>query len=852
MKLIFRQLARTPGFTALAILVLAIGIGANAAIFTALQAVAFRPLRVERPQELVALFDGDKIKKSGYHGFSYPNYRDLRERTTTLAGIAAHQLTMVGLAEGESTRRIFADLITSNYFSVMGASLALGRGFRPEDEDPAQVAPVAILNHQFWKKQGGDPGMVGRTLSLNGRTFTIIGVAAPGFNGTSVIFGPDVWVPLGMSDTLVTGIFNEGDTKLADRRSRKLIPIARLAPGRTMSDANAELAVLSAQLETAYPDENKDRAVSAAQVPRASVTTNPTQEGFGGAAILLFAMSGVILLIACLNVANMLLARGAARRKEFAIRFALGGQRANVVRQLLGEGFVLALAGGALGFVLAAWANQLLLKSVTLIFPIALSLDMSPDPAGFIATFFICLLATLLAALGPAWKSTRADLVSDLKDQSGEDRGGALHGWRAFVAPRNVLVILQVALSLGLLTVAGLFTRSAVRAASANPGFHVDSGAVLDLDPGLIGYDEAKGRDFYDRLVSRIASIPGVEAVSVAGEVPFGDIIIGRDLRAASTDGKAPAAPISGHYNIIGPDYFKAVGQSLLRGRVFNISEMPRGEAAQVAIVDEALGAKLWPGQDPIGRYIEIVQEKTAANTDGGMHIERNPKDARALNKSLLVVGVAPTIRHNIFEESPEGTCYVPFGFDYQTSYSVHAKLATRSGSEAEGAALRAIRGATREIDANVPVLRFKTLRQYFDDSFGLWATRIGALIFACFGAAALFLAIAGLYGVKAYVVSRRTREIGIRMALGADNRNVVWLIVKQGLQLTLVGLALGMPLALLAGKVMSSGLYQVSAFDPIVLVLVPALLLAVALVASWIPARRATRINPVEALRSE
>ncbi len=691
-----------------------------------------------------------------------------------------------------------------------------------------------------------------KTLVLNGRTFTIIGVAAPGFSGTSVLFGPDVWAPLGMVDTLANSIMNEDDSKLADRRSRKLVPIARLAPGRTMEDANAELAVLSAQLEAAYPEENKDRAVTAAKVPRVSVTTSPAVESFGAAAVLLFAMSGVVLLIACLNVANMLLARGAARRKEFAIRLALGGQRSNVIRQLLGEGFVLALAGGALGFVLAMWANQLLLQSVTLIFPITLSLDTRPDFSAFVVTFFICLLAMLLAAFGPAWKSSRTDLVTDLKDQAGEDRGGALHGWRSFMAPRNVLVIIQVALSLGLLSVAGLFTRSAFRATTANPGFNVASGVVIDVDPGLIGYDEAKGRDFFDRLVPRLAAVPGVEAVSVAGEVPFGDISLGRDFRAASTDGKALAAPISAHYNIIGPDYFKAVGQSLLRGRAFTVSEMPQSESAQVAIVDEALAAKLFPGQDAVGRYLEIVQDKSAAANDGGLHVERSPKDRRTMNKTLLIVGISPTIRHNIFEESPEGTCYVPFGFDYQSAYSIHAKLNAQPGSAAEASALRAIRAAVREVDANVPVLRFKTLRQFFDDSFGLWATRIGAFIFACFGLAALFLAVVGLYGVKSYVVSRRTREIGIRMALGADNGRLVWLIVKQGLQLTLVGLLLGAPLALVAGRVMSAGLYQISAFDPVVLTLVPLVLLAVASLASWIPARRATRVNPVEALRAE
>ena len=851
LKLIFRQLGRAPGFTALAILVLALGIGANATIFTMINALVFRQLPVERPQELVGLYDGDKIKKANYRSFSYPGYRDLRERVTTFAGIAAHNIALVGFGEQDTTRRILADLVSANYFSVMGAPLSMGRGFRPEDEDPAQVAPVVILSHQFWTRQGADAAAVGRTLMVNGRPLTIIGVAAAGFSGTSIMFGPDIWVPLGMSDTLSNSFANESDTKLADRKGRRLMLIGRLAPGRTMADANAELAVVSAQFETAFPDESKDRAITAASLPHVGVSTSPMRENLGAVAALFFAMSGVVLLIACLNLANMLLARGAARRKEFAIRLALGGQRSDVVRQLLGEGLVLALCGGIVGLVLAIWANQLLIRSFATVMPFTLTLDLRPDLAVFLATFFFCLLATVLAALGPAWKATRSDLVTDLKDQAGEDRGGAMHGWRAFLAPRNLLVIVQVALSLALLTAAGLFTRSAVRAASANPGFHVESGVLIDLDPSLIGYDEAKGRDIYGRLVARLAALPGVEAVSLAGEVPFGEISLGRSYRAASTDGHAAAPPISAHYNIIGRDYFKAVGQTLLRGRPFNSSEMTRGEAADVAILDDALAAKLWPGGDPVGRYVEIVQQATD-QPEGGVRIERRPDDKASTNKPLLVVGVSPTIRHSIFEESPEGTCYVPFGRDYQASMSIHVKMNARAGSDAEAAAVRSIRTAIRELDERVPVLRLKTLRQFLADSLGLWATRIGAYVFTAFGLAALFLAVIGLYGVKSYVVSRRTREIGIRMALGADHAKLVWLIVKQGLQMTLLGLAIGTPIALLAGKVMSNGLYQVSAFDPVVWILVPTLLLAVALLASWVPARRATRVNPVDALRSE
>ncbi len=851
MKSALRQLFLRPGFSALAILVLALGIGANAAIFGLLDAILFRPLPNDRPSEIVGLYDGDKVKKSSYRGISFPNYESVKERVTTLSGVAAYNLAMVGLTEGESTRRVFGGLVTANFFQVMGAPVSLGRGFRVEDDDPSKTTPVVVVSYSYWKRIGGDVSALGREITLNGKVFTIIGVAREGFTGTSVLFGPEFWLPMGQFNALATDLLSNAGLDLRDRNNHRLLALGRLAPGRSLAEANTELAVISAQLESAFPGENKERLFSAAPTSRISISTSPMQDPLGPVSGVLFAMSGIVLLVACLNVANMLLARGEARRKEFAIRSALGAQRGAVVKQLLLEGLVLALVGGAGGLGLAIVANKILIYELSGAVPFTISLQTSPRPVIFFATFAFCVLATLLAGLGPAWKASRADVANDLKDNAGDDRGSLLRGIRSLLAARNLLVILQVALSLALLTVAGLFTRGAIKAAQADPGFKVASGAIIEVDPNLVGYDEARGRDVYARLLTRLAAAPGVRAVGLAGSAPFGEFTLMRGVRATGNDGKAPAEAIDAHYRMASTDYFASVGLTLLRGRTFTSAEMVSGEAAAVVIIDEALAKKLWPGEDPIGRTLQIKRNDERKD-EGSPQPDGRPKVDRAIDRPLTVVGIAPPVRDSLFEHSAPGTCYIPLGADYQSQNIVHVLLATPSGSEAEAAMLQTLRREVRAVDERLPVLKLKTLQRYFSESILLWFVRVGAVLFGVFGGAALFLAVIGLYGVKSYVVTRRSREIGIRMALGAGRAGILRMILREGLLLTGAGIALGLPIALGAGIVVSAALYDVKAYDPLVLVIIPLVLTGVAAIACYLPARRATLVNPVEALRAQ
>ncbi len=850
MKHVLRQFTHSPGFSALAVLILAIGIGANVAMFSLVHALLLRPLPVDRPAELVSVYNGDKVRKDLYRGVSYPNYLDLRGQVRSLSGLAAFTIAMVGVADGADTRRVFATLVSANYFAVLGAPPALGRAFRPEDEDPTTAARSIILSHSYWQRSGADPNILGQLLKLNGHSFTIVGVAREKFTGASILISPDFWVPLGQSDLLTNDFFRDSGEKLTERRSHKLMLCGRRAPGSTLEDVNAELGVISVRLADAFPDANRDFIFTAGLVPRLGVSTAPENQAPDGIPSFLLSLSVAVLLIACLNLANMMLARGTARRKEIAIRQALGGTRAQIVRQFLAEGLILSLAGGALGLLIAVWGMSFLVATVVALVPFNVSLDVLPDAWVFAVTLLFCVLATAVFALGPALKTSRTELVSDLKEQGAEDRGSVVRGWRSLLAPRNLLVLGQVALSLVLLAIAALFVRSAFQATNAEPGFNAGASVIVQIDPSLVGYDEKRGRQIYTQLQQRLGALPGVEAVGVAGTVPFSEMALTRRVRAGG--GVSPnEAPANTFFNVVNADYFKSLGILLRRGRGFSEAEMTAGEVASVAVIDESLAGKLFPDQDALGRYVEIVRGD-AAVADGSFRIEKRRKEEATLNRPLLVVGIAPKIRRSIFDDGTAGLLYVPLGLEYQSTGHLHVRLALKPGSAEEEAILATIRREIRALDERIPVLRLMTLQQFFLASPDLGLVRATAALFSTFGLAALFLAAIGLYGVKSYLVSRRTREIGIRMALGATRRGVRWMILRQGVRLVGLGVALGLPLAILAGKLLSSALFQVSAFDPVVLLLVPLLLSAVAAVACWVPAVRATRINPVEALRAE
>jgi predicted permease len=555
-------------------------------------------------------------------------------------------------------------------------------------------------------------------------------------------------------------------------------------------------------------------------------------------------MSAVVLLVACLNLANMLLARGAARRKEIAIRLALGASRWRIVRQLLSEGLVLALLGGGFGLLLGVWSCDLLVGSLGNKMPIDMVWQTGLSGPVLAATLTFCLLGTLAFALGPALKLSKAAVIGDLKEDAGQDV--VVRRWKFL--PRNPMLVVQIGFSLALLTAAALFIRGAGNAAAVDTGLQTNSNYLLEVDASLAGYNQARSQDVYRTLEERLSSLPGVESASVSSTVPFGMIDLSRSVQRGGANpapNTQPATAAEGlafeaTLNSVGADYFKTVGLALLRGRTFDVAEAMHEPSAKVAIIDEVLARKLWPDGDALGQRIQLTDKDAAAPKNGA--------DARA---QIEVVGIAKYARHELFGNDPNGTLYLPFAGGFQSNVFFQIKFAPNAGRDAAATA-DLIRRTVRELDPAVPVLSLKTFAQHLEGNIELWIVRAGAALFSIFGALALVLATVGMYGVKAYSVARRTREIGIRMALGARRGTVQWMILREGAVMLASGVLLGLLLAAGTGKLISGMLYNVGALDPLAFTVAPVVLAAAALIATWLPARRATRISPMAALRTE
>ncbi|MEO8367969.1 MAG: ABC transporter permease [Candidatus Solibacter sp.] len=812
-----RALVKRPGFTISAVMVLALGIGANAAIFSLVNAFLLKPLAIRNPEELVGLYSRDTKKPDTYRAFSFPNFVDLRAQAGAFGGIAAHNLAMVGLTEGETTHRVFSDIVTSNYFDFMGVHMYRGRAFRDEEERPGANIPVAIASYSYWKRRGADPAMLGSTLRLNGGHYTVVGIAPEGFTGTTAMVSPELYLPMGVYEALMNDFENHGRS-LASRSNHALIVLARLRPGMSLAAADAQLSGVAVAMEKAWPVENKDQALLARPLSRMSVSDSPDSgKGLGVPAALLLSMAGVVLLIASLNVANMMLARGAARRKEIAIRLALGGGRRDIVLQLVSESFILALLGGAAGLAIAWWSTKILVASMGGMAPSDMVSSGAPDWRVLAATFGFCLFSTLLFGFMPAWNLSRPNLVSDLKDGvPGTGRGRLL-------ARGNLLVMGQICLSLVLLTAAGLFIRSGFRAAGMAPGFRLANSIVVELDPSLAGYDQTRARETYRALLARLRALPGVEAASAAATVPFGMVSNGRGVRRPGTDPNDKAKVVGCRSNIVEGDYFQAMGVAMLRGRSFRPVE---AETRSAVVLDVLAAKRLWPDGDALGQHVVL------SGDEAGREVE--------------VVGIVANVREHIVGRGEEPHVYLPMGKEFQMGMNLHLKVSTEAGM------LERVRREIRDYDAVLPVLALKTMRQHMDGSADLWITRTAATMFSIFGGVALLLAMIGLYGIRSYTVANRTREIGIRMALGASVRDTLRLVVREGVVLTAIGAAAGLVLSFLVGKVLAGMLYEVSGSDPVVFIAGPLVLSAVSLVACYVPARRAAKVDPMVALRHE
>jgi predicted permease len=846
----FRQLRKSPGFTAAAVTVLALGIGVNTAIFSLVNAMLFQPPAYERPSEIVQVFSQDKKNPTTFRAFSYPTYCDIRDQNGVFSGVFAHNTTVVGVGEKENTRRVMADVVSSNYFSVLGVEPVSGRAFLPDEEKPGRGERVAVVSYSFWQKHGGDSTLLGRPVTISGRPFTVVGILPRGFTGTMSVFAPEIWLPLGVYEEVMRGPLDGREQTLASRTSNELLVIGRLKPGVTANAALPNLKGLAANLEAAYPFEQKDQTFMTAPLFRFATSTNPSEPGpvatIGG---LLLGMAAVVLVVACLNLANMLLARGSSRRKEIAIRLALGGTRSRIVRQLLTEGFLLALLGGGCGLLLGLWSLDFLIASLARVAQVDLIWVSGPSPVILGATLFFCLAGTLAFALGPALKLSRAAVIEDLKRQAGED--AARRRWKFL--PRNPLVVVQMAFSLALVTAAALLIRSATKAGSIDTGLRVENDFLVEVDASLGGFDKKRTQELYRLLGERFTALPGVEKASISALVPFGNNSIRRGVQRAGVYPAADHEPataahvFSPNWNSVGGDYFATVGLPILRGRGFTAAEATQPGGPAVAIIDEALAKKMWPEGDALGQHLQFPIDRTAPPEKAAEH---DLADIRR-GQPIEIIGIVPTTKARLFEATPVGALYLPYSRGFLSNVFFFVKFASLpAGSESATADL--LRRTARGVDPVLPVLEVKTFGQHFDGNAQLWIVRAGAALFSIFGGLALGLSVVGVYGVKAYSVARRTREIGIRMALGAQRNTVQWMILREGFTMVGAGLGLGLLLAFATGKIVSSILFQVSATDPFAFTIAPAVLMTAALLATWLPARRATRISPMEALRTE
>jgi predicted permease len=842
-KFALRQLRKVPGFTTVAVFTLALAIGINSAIFALINGVVLRSPIPLRPNEIVNVFTARQNASHDYRQFSYNEYRELRENGgNVFVDLAAIEFAVAGIGRDHEMRRSFAFLTSENYFSMMGAQPFRGRFYNAEECKPNANIAVVVASYGFWNRNGARADFVGSTLQINGQPYTVIGITPDGFSGASVLVAPDIWVPLGMRSQLGSA-FGDSETThdLLNPRNYTFNLSARLRSGLTIGMAKSRLPVLAQRLNAIQPDGAEGgRELQIQRPSRFSLSTQPEDDGpITLIATLLMAMAGAVLLIACLNLANMLLARATSRSKEIAVRLAVGASRWQIVRQLLCEGLLLALCGGAVGLLLSTWCNDLLLQQlVGLLASVKFSIivKLRPDFVILSATFLFCLVATMLFSLGPALKATKADLVNDLKEQVGEP--ARIGRFSRFFAPRHISVMAQIALSLMLLFAAGLFLRGALKAAGLNPGFIAAGDIITEFDFSLVKKTPADARRTIFAMVQRARELPGVTASAVGTMLPYSDFTNARRILrvkdAMPNDPKAPDPSANALYTATTPGYFDALGVKLLRGRDFTQEECENKDARRVAIIDEEMAKKLFPNEDAIGQHIRYTQ---------------SPKDG-APNDMEIVAVVSKHI-HSVAGDTIIARLFVPLAQGYNGQIYMHVRLNTQD-RHAVVAMSPTLRQALREIDADLPLLQMTPYADLMQKSPNLWIVKLGAMLFCAFGSIALLLAVVGVYGVKAYAVACRTREIGIRMALGAHRRDVFALIMRQGAMQTALAVGVGLLLSLAVGRILARILYQVSPTDPLALVSASLMLATAALLACFLPARRAMHVNPITALRTE
>jgi predicted permease len=811
-----RMLVKYPAFSIVAFLAIVLGIGANTTVFGIVNTLLLRPLPVGHSERVVKLFTTDNHIK-GNQPTSYLNFQDFEKQNTAFTAMAAYTFAGMGMTRGTDTLNVTGLLVSGNYFDLLQVKPIFGRGFLPEEDSTPNGHPVVVLSYRFWKKIGGDRAIVGSTITLNGRVFTVTGVASASFTGVDVGFAPDMWVPISMHQWVRPA----GDTWFEKRRALLLNVIARLKPGITISEAQAQMKTIARQLEQAYPDVNKERSIAlmsleAAKAQGIGGPNNENENLAQNVSLLLLIAAGSILLIACANVANLLLARATTRQREMAVRLALGAGRGRIVRQLLTESILLGVIGGAGGVLLAYCLGDVLIALLPPT-PVPIVLNPQPDWRVLLFAFVTAVISGVIFGLAPALQTARWDLTQGLRERVSTS-GGVINRLNL----RNLLVVGQIAVSLLLLIGAGLFLKSFYKAQAIDPGFRTENLDILAIDPLLAGYDQKRGVKLSRAIVDQIKQDPRFVSADLSAWLSLG---FGGEARTIVVDGRDANDEHNrrfANYNPITPGYLETMGIPLLRGRNFNERDLEEN-AAPVAIIDETMAQQFWPDEDALGRRFRFMVN----------------------NREVEVVGIARNSKAVTLGETPTPMVYSPLKELSDGGVYLFAHTAG-----APGAMLTEIRRIVRDADVRIPITYEKTIRDHM--AFALWPSWMGAILLGSLGLLALVLASMGVYGVMAYSVSQRTRELGIRMALGAQTGQVLQLVLRQGMLLASVGLGLGLFAAFGSTRLAGSFLYGVNPSDPVIFLGVTSLLALAAFAACYFPARRALKINPVLALRTE
>jgi len=811
----FRTLTKNPGFASIGIVTLALGMAVNTTLFSVVNGFLLRPLPVPHPEQITVL----ALKQSavpGNYRFSYPDFENLRDPSDSFSDIFAYRLTLATVAVDQMADRCIISRVSSNYFSALGVRPAYGRLILPTEGRAPGADPILVLGYSYWRRRfAGDPAIAGKKVVINEHPFTIVGVVPREFHGTFAVLEMDAYVPF--SAEMGEDPDNPVAKTWTSRGSRSLTIMGRMKPGVSIKEAQASLTVLAQRIAQQHPDTEKGITVQLLPEKLARPEPDP-QNPIPVAAAAFMALAGLVLLVACFNIANVLLVRATVRQREMAIRTALGASHGRLVRQYLTESLLLSFLGGGAGLLLGTWAAGIL-SSLHLGTDLPVEFDFHPDLRVYVFALAAVLLTGLVVGIMPALRAARTNVITVLH----EGGRGSSSGPRRQLA-RNALVAAQVAGSLVLLIVAGLFVRSLSKAQKINLGFNPDHVLNLSVDVEQIGYKEIRGREVYREIESRIRALPGVESVAQAFTVPMGVISSGDTLTIENHPLEPGQQPPDVMYNVVTPGYLDTLQIPLLRGRKFTDAD---GEKAPlVAIINQTMAKKLWPNEDALGR-------RFSTKGPAGPFTE--------------IVGVVQDGKYQNVTEDPQPYFYVPLEQTYMSLRTIHV----RTSVPPETLALQ-LQSQIHELAPDLPITQVQTMTQALQGANGFFFFRFGAQLTATMGFLGLILAVVGIYSVVSYAAAQRTKEIGIRIAMGAAPRDILKMVLRQGLGVVGIGLALGLIVAMAGTRLMSGLIVGIKPSDPLTFAVVVLLLTGIALFACWIPARRATRIDPLVALHYE